>query len=156
MVRSIRPTALAPATCTASHNTRRGRLASPDRKPDLLVPAERRPGHSSSGRVTPVFSLLGSPRRKAAGSPKTWTGLSGTLALFVFCSSMRTEPTMTQTSALSVIRNRAAVAEELRRLLPRLEEDFRAAKTLPLGLSVIDRHLPRGGLPCGALHEIVP
>ena len=63
---------------------------------------------------------------------------------------------MTQPSALSVIRNRAAVAEELRRLLPRLEEDFRAAKTLPLGLSVIDRHLPRGGLPCGALHEIVP
>ena len=63
---------------------------------------------------------------------------------------------MTQPSALSVMRNRAAVAEELRRLLPRLEEDFRTAKTLPLGLSVIDRHLPRGGLPCGALHEIVP
>jgi hypothetical protein len=63
---------------------------------------------------------------------------------------------MTQPSALSVIRNRAAVAEELRRLLPRMEEDFRAARTVPLGLSVIDRHLPRGGLPCGALHEVVP
>ena len=63
---------------------------------------------------------------------------------------------MTQPSALAVMRNRAAVAEELRRLLPRLEEDFRAAKAVPLGLSVIDRHLPRGGLPCGALHEIAP
>jgi protein ImuA len=63
---------------------------------------------------------------------------------------------MTQPSALSVMRNRAAVAEELRRLLPRMEEDFRAAKAVPLGLSLIDRHLPRGGLPCGALHEIVP
>ena len=63
---------------------------------------------------------------------------------------------MTQPSALSVMRNRAAVAEELRRLLPRMEEDFRAARTVPLGLSVIDRHLPRGGLPCGALHEVVP
>jgi hypothetical protein len=63
---------------------------------------------------------------------------------------------MTQPSALSVMRNRAAVAEELRRLLPRLEENFRVAKAVPLGLSVIDRHLPRGGLPCGALHEIVP
>jgi protein ImuA len=63
---------------------------------------------------------------------------------------------MTQPSALSVMRNRAALAEELRRLLPRMEEDFRAARTVPLGLSVIDRHLPRGGLPCGALHEVVP
>jgi protein ImuA len=63
---------------------------------------------------------------------------------------------MTQPSALSVMRNRAAVAKELRRLLPRMEEDFRAAKAVPLGLSLIDRHLPRGGLPRGALHEIVP
>jgi protein ImuA len=63
---------------------------------------------------------------------------------------------MTQPSAFSVMRNRAAVAEELRRLLPRMEEDFRAARTVPLGLSVIDRHLPRGGLSCGALHEVVP
>jgi len=54
------------------------------------------------------------------------------------------------------MRNRAAVAEELRRLLPRMEGDFRAAQAVPLGLPIIDRHLPRGGLPCGALHEIVP
>src|SRR6476659_5010187 len=75
----------------------------------------------------------------------------GTLALFLICSSIRTEPTMTQPSALSVMRNRAAVAEELRRLLPRMEGYFRAAQAVPLGLSIIDRHLPRGGLPCGAL-----
>ena len=36
---------------------------------------------------------------------------------------------MTQPSAFSVMRNRAAVAEDLRRLLPRMEEDFRAART---------------------------
>jgi protein ImuA len=63
---------------------------------------------------------------------------------------------MTQPTALSILHNRAAVAEELRRLLPRIEEDFRTAKAIPLGLSVIDSHLPRGGLACGALHEVVP
>ena len=64
-------------------------------------------------------------------------------------------PTMTQPTALSVMRNRAAVMEELRRLLPRME-GFRTAKTLPFGLAAIDRYLPEGGLTCGALHEVVP
>jgi protein ImuA len=62
---------------------------------------------------------------------------------------------MTQPSAQTVLRNRAAVAEELRRLLPKME-GFRAVRTLPLGVEVIDRHLPQGGLGCGGLHEIVP
>ena len=62
---------------------------------------------------------------------------------------------MTPPTALSVMRNRAAVAEELRRLLPRME-GFRAAKPIPFGLSAIDRYLPQGGLAGGALHEIVP
>jgi hypothetical protein len=52
-------------------------------------------------------------------------------------------------------RNRAAVAEELRRLLPKME-GFRTARSIPFGLAAIDRHLPQGGLTCGALHEIVP
>ncbi len=56
----------------------------------------------------------------------------------------------------AVLRNRAAVAEELRRLLPRMEGSCQKGKTLPFGLPAIDRHLPQGGLPCGALHEIVP
>ena len=62
---------------------------------------------------------------------------------------------MTAPTALSVMRNRAAVAEELRRLLPRME-GFRATAPLPFGLAAIDRYLPQGGLAGGALHEIVP
>jgi len=62
---------------------------------------------------------------------------------------------MNQPSAQSVMRNRAAVAEELRRLLPKMEQ-LRATRPIPFGLAAIDRHLPQGGLPCGALHEIVP
>jgi protein ImuA len=42
---------------------------------------------------------------------------------------------------------------ELRRLLPRMEEQ---RKPLPFGLAPIDSHLPEGGLTCGALHEVVP
>ncbi len=57
---------------------------------------------------------------------------------------------------LSVMqKNRAAVAEELRRLLPRME-GLRNAKPLPFGLAAIDRCLPQGGLVAGAVHEIVP
>ena len=62
---------------------------------------------------------------------------------------------MTQPTAQSVLRNRAAVAEELRRLLPKME-GFRTARSIPFGLVAIDRHLPQGGLSCGALHEVVP
>jgi protein ImuA len=62
---------------------------------------------------------------------------------------------MTQPTAQSVLRNRAAVAEELRRLLPKME-GFRSARSIPFGLAAIDRHLPQGGLSCGALHEVVP
>ncbi len=54
-----------------------------------------------------------------------------------------------------MMQNRAAVAQELRRLLPKME-GFSAGQTLPFGLSAIDRCLPRGGLVCGALHEVVP
>jgi protein ImuA len=50
-------------------------------------------------------------------------------------------------------RSRAAIVEELRRLLPG-REPWR--KFLPFGLAALDSHLPEGGLTCGALHEIVP
>jgi protein ImuA len=62
---------------------------------------------------------------------------------------------MTQPTALSVMRNRAAVTEELRRLLPRME-GVRTAKSIPFGLPAIDCYLPLGGLAGGALHELVP
>jgi protein ImuA len=55
--------------------------------------------------------------------------------------------------ALTVARNRAAVLEELRRLMPGMVGSH---KTLPFGLGGLDSCLPDGGLPCGALHEIVP
>jgi protein ImuA len=35
-------------------------------------------------------------------------------------------------------------------------EGFRTARSIPFGLTAIDRHLPQGGLSCGALHEVVP
>ncbi len=54
------------------------------------------------------------------------------------------------------MQNRAAVAEELRRLLPRMEGFSAKAKTLPFGLAAVDSHLPQGGLAGGALHEVVP
>jgi protein ImuA len=53
-------------------------------------------------------------------------------------------------------RNRAAVVEELRRLLPRMDSVGGAARVLPLGLDAIDAHLPHGGLAVGALHEVAP
>jgi protein ImuA len=62
---------------------------------------------------------------------------------------------MTQPTAQTVMRNRAAVAEELRRLLPKME-GVRAAQPIPFGLAAIDRYLPQGGLAPHALHEIVP
>jgi len=60
---------------------------------------------------------------------------------------------MTEPTTLAVARNRAAVMAELRRLMPRMEEQ---RKALPFGLAAIDSHLPDGGLACGALHEVVP
>ncbi len=56
-------------------------------------------------------------------------------------------------AALAIARNRAAVMEELRRLLPGISDSH---KTLPFGLAALDSCLQEGGLPCGALHEIVP
>src|ERR1044071_5541174 len=53
-------------------------------------------------------------------------------------------------------RNRAAIVDELRRLLPRLESHGSAARVLPFGLDALDRHLPHRGLANAALHEVAP
>jgi protein ImuA len=63
---------------------------------------------------------------------------------------------MTEPTSLSVARNRAVVMDELRRLLPRMERTEGLRKALPFGLAALDSHLPANGLPCGALHEVVP
>jgi protein ImuA len=59
---------------------------------------------------------------------------------------------MTQPAIVSAGRDRAAVVQELRRLLPGMTA-LRTA--FAFGLPSVDSCLPDGGLPCGALHEIV-
>jgi protein ImuA len=49
--------------------------------------------------------------------------------------------------------HRAAIAD-LRRLLPLLEGEPATRAHLPFGIPAIDSHLPEGGLPLGALHEV--
>ena len=61
---------------------------------------------------------------------------------------------MTQPAIVAAGRDRAAVVQELRRLLPGTVDDLRTA--IPFGLPALDSCLPDGGLPFGALHEIVP
>jgi protein ImuA len=51
---------------------------------------------------------------------------------------------------------RAAIVDELRRLLPRMESVAPTARALPFGLAALDAHLPHGGLTVGALHEVAP
>src|SRR5215472_5961966 len=60
---------------------------------------------------------------------------------------------MTQPAITFAGRDRAAVVQELRRLMPGMTE-LRTA--FAFGLPALDSCLPEGGLPCGALHEIVP
>jgi protein ImuA len=59
----------------------------------------------------------------------------------------------TQPTIAAAARNRAAVMEELRRLLPGTTDIHKA---FAFGLPALDACLPDGGLACGALHEIVP
>jgi protein ImuA len=63
---------------------------------------------------------------------------------------------MTPSFALSRSRNRIAVLEELRRLLPRMEGFPADRRALSFGHPTLDSHLPQGGLAFGALHEVAP
>ncbi|MPR05610.1 ImuA family protein [Microvirga tunisiensis] len=45
--------------------------------------------------------------------------------------------------------------DDLRRQIERLEGGSRRRKPLPFGVSSFDGHLPGGGLPLGALHEVI-
>ena len=60
---------------------------------------------------------------------------------------------MPEKNTFSVPSPRAAVVQELRRLISRAEILHRP---LPFDLPAIDSHLPDGGLIYGALHEVVP
>jgi protein ImuA len=62
---------------------------------------------------------------------------------------------MAPPTALTAIRNRAAVAAELRLLLPKIQS-LRSTNAIPFGVAAIDHYLPQGGLPGGGLHEFVP
>jgi protein ImuA len=53
-------------------------------------------------------------------------------------------------------RTRRRVMDELRRLLPEASSWPTASRTIQFGLAALDNHLPAGGLPFGALHEVVP
>jgi protein ImuA len=59
----------------------------------------------------------------------------------------------TQNRAKAFSAARSTVLEELRRRLPGVDA---VHSSLPIGLPVLDDHLPQGGLACGALHEVVP
>jgi protein ImuA len=48
----------------------------------------------------------------------------------------------------------SAALADLRRLLPLLEGELLAHVHLPFGIQALDTHLPQGGLPLGALHEV--
>ncbi len=61
---------------------------------------------------------------------------------------------MTQPAVVAMGRDRAAVVQELRRLLPGTAADIHNA--LAFDLPALDSCLPGGGLACGGLHEIVP
>jgi protein ImuA len=61
---------------------------------------------------------------------------------------------ITQPAVVAAAHNRAAVMQELRRLLPGGTAELRTA--FAFGLPALDSCLPEGGLVCGALHEIVP
>jgi protein ImuA len=64
-------------------------------------------------------------------------------------------PSITAT-LVTLGQNRAAIVDELRRLLPRMESGARPPRALPFGLAALDAHLPHGGLTLGALHEVAP
>src|SRR5262249_26090905 len=71
-------------------------------------------------------------------------------------------------SSVSAAESRATKLAELRLLLSRdqglqgWQEGWQGGwqqglhAKLPFGVGALDSHLPNGGLPCGALHEIVP
>ncbi len=50
---------------------------------------------------------------------------------------------------------RREVIDDLRRQIERLGGAYGSRKSLPFGVSALDRHLPGGGLPLGSLHEVI-
>jgi len=81
---------------------------------------------------------------------------SSAMSSSAMSSSAMSSSAMSSSAVTIHGRNRAAVVDALRRLLPRLESAAATAHALPFGLAPLDTHLPQRGLAVGALHEVAP
>ena len=111
----------------------------------------------SGGRIAATEPLV--ELHSAVLLPSHLSSFASCIVLYLFYNlfSQKFRTAYVMSSAVTIQgRNRAAVVDELRRLLPRLESAATTTRALPFGLAPLDAHLPQGGLTVGALHEVAP